>query len=40
MIMNFRRKIFYKGNYRKIRKKLILDIVNARIDEIIKYNFE
>ena len=28
-------KYFEKENYRKIRKKLILDIVNARIEEII-----
>ena len=28
-------KYFPKGSYRKIRKKLIQDIVNARIDEII-----
>ena len=27
-------KYFTKGNYRKIRKKLIIDIVNARIEEI------
>jgi cell division ATPase FtsA len=27
-------KYFTKGNYRKIRKKLILDIANARINEI------
>ena len=27
-------KYFLKGNYRKIRKKLISDIINARIDEI------
>tara|TARA_B100001250_G_scaffold181559_1_gene156252 strand:- start:544 stop:1740 length:1197 start_codon:yes stop_codon:yes gene_type:complete len=27
-------KYFTTGNYRKIRKKLIIDIVNARIDEI------
>tara|TARA_B100001175_G_scaffold297726_1_gene287708 strand:+ start:39 stop:1244 length:1206 start_codon:yes stop_codon:yes gene_type:complete len=28
-------KYFDKGSYRKIRKKLIIDIVNARIEEII-----
>ena len=28
-------KYFVRGNYRKIRKKLIIDIVNARIEEII-----
>ena len=28
-------KYFDKENYRKIRKKLILDIVNARIEEIV-----
>ena len=27
-------KYFIQGNYRKIRKKLIMDIVNARIEEI------
>jgi len=27
-------KYFTKGSYRKIRKKLIIDIVNARIEEI------
>ena len=27
-------KYFTKGNYRKIRKKLIIDIVSARIEEI------
>ena len=29
------KKYFDKGSYRKIRKKLIIDIVNARIEEII-----
>ncbi len=28
-------KYFLKGNYRKIRKKLIIDIVKARVDEIV-----
>ena len=28
------KKYFAQGNYRKIRKKLIMDIVNARIEEI------
>jgi len=29
-------KYFTSGNYRKIRKKLIFDIAEARIDEVIK----
>ena len=29
------KKYFLKGNYRKIRKKLIIDIVKARVDEIV-----
>ena len=32
-------KYFNKGNYRKIRKKLILDVANARIKEIISLIF-
>ncbi len=33
------KKYFLKGNYRKIRKKLIIDIVNARIEEIVNIVF-
>ena len=33
------KKYFLKGNYRKIRKQLIIDIVNARIEEIVNVVF-
>lgn len=33
------KKYFLKGNYRKIRKQLIIDIVNARIEEIVNIVF-
>ena len=33
-------KYFIKGNYRKIRKKLIIEIVNARIEEIVNIVFK
>ena len=35
----FEEKYFNKGNYRKIRKKLILEIVKARIEEIVNIIF-
>ena len=33
-------KYFIKENYRKIRKKLIIEIVNARIEEIVNIIFK